>query len=289
MKPTEILVTGADGFVGSRLVPALCTAGRRVHGISIRDGDIARCALPFARVGHVFHLAARMFVPDSWSDPRAFYDTNVMGTVNVLEFCRTHGAALTLVSSYVYGQPKSLPISEDHPLEAFNPYSQTKIIAEEIARFYERHFGVRLTIVRPFNLYGPRQDARFLIPSLIRQALDPALEAIHVADARPKRDYLYIDDLVALLVATLTSDAPGTYNAGSGTSTSIGELVAIINRVTRQNKALVSEGQQRPQEVMDVVADVSRAAARLGWRPQVSLEAGIAAMADSNALHPGGN
>lgn len=278
MMDAEILVTGADGFVGRHLVPALTALGCSVHALSKQDGDIASCDLPFPGVRRVFHLAARMFVPDSWKNPKHFYETNIIGVVNVLEFCRRHGASLTLVSSYVYGHPQRLPIAENHPTEAFNPYSQTKIIAEEIARFYASHFGVRLTVIRPFNLYGPGQDSRFLIPSLIQQAVDPAAPFIRVADKRPKRDYLYIDDFVDLLVATLKEEAPGTYNAGSGCSASIEELVAIINRVTGCNKPLVSDGTQRPDEVMDVAADISRAAEKLHWKPRVSLEQGIATM-----------
>jgi nucleoside-diphosphate-sugar epimerase len=272
----ELLVTGADGFIGRRLTSALAALGRTFHGVSIGDGDIAHHELPFAGVKHVFHLAARMFVPESWENPKAFYQTNLLGAVNVLDFCRRSGAALTLVSSYVYGNPRQLPIAEDHPLEAFNPYGHTKILAEETARFFERHFRVRLVIVRPFNVYGPGQDERFLIPGLVRQALDPDTAEIRVADKRPKRDYVYIEDLVNLLLATLREDASGAYNAGSGRSYSIEDLVDIIGRVTGRRKTLVDSGQQRPQEVMDVIADIRRAEADLGWRPRVSMQQGIA-------------
>jgi nucleoside-diphosphate-sugar epimerase len=283
MPSTEVLVTGASGFVGRRLVPALQTRGFRVHGFSLEDGDISAADLLFPGVRHVFHLAARMFVPESWRDPAPFYRTNVMGTVNVLELCRREQAALTLVSSYVYGTPRTLPIPEHHPLAAFNPYCQTKILAEEIAGFYTASFGVRVAVVRPFNLYGPGQDERFLIPSLVRQVLDPAAAAVHVADKRPRRDHLYVDDLVALLLATLDPGVAGVYNAGSGRSAGIDELVALINRAAGRNKPLVSEDQPRPQEVMDVVADIRRAEA-LGWKPRTALEDGIAEVVRATPL-----
>lgn len=273
---TEILVTGASGFVGRRLCAALENAGHRVHRLSIEDGDIARAGLAFPGVRHVFHLAARMFVPESWTNPRAFYETNVLGAVNALDLCRREKAAMTLVSSYVYGTPKRLPISEDHPIEAFNPYGHTKVIAESVARFYAGAFGVPVTIVRPFNIYGPGQDARFLIPSLIAQALDPASDAIRVADSRPKRDYLHVDDLVDLLLRTLGEPGGGIYNAGSGASTSIGELAAMIGRAAGTDKPLVSADQSRPQEVMDVVADITRARDSLCWTPRITLEEGLA-------------
>ena len=181
----EILVTGASGFVGRRLVAALEGRGLAVKKHSDGDGDIATCPLPMDGVGHVFHLAARTFVPDSWKDPRPFYQTNVMGAVNVLEHCRRHQSSLTLISSYVYGQPQRLPIAEDHPLSAPNPYAHTKILAEEAARFYERNFGLSLVIVRPFNIYGPGQTGPFLIPSIVRQVLDPPVDAVRVQISAP--------------------------------------------------------------------------------------------------------
>src|SRR5271166_3274162 len=170
----EILVTGATGFLGRHLVVALESRGRAVRQHSSADGDIASCSLPMDGVSHVFHLAAKSYVPESWQNPPAFYHTNVMGTVNVLEHCRQNHAALTLISSYVYGQPQRLPIAEDQPLVAANPYAHTKILAEETARFYEQRFGITLLIVRPFNIYGPGQRGSFLIPSIVRQVLDPA-------------------------------------------------------------------------------------------------------------------
>ena len=120
-----------------------------------------RCQIASSISRPTAYRSARTFVPDSWSAPLSFYEVNLLGTVNVLEFCRARGASLTLVSSYVYGPPARLPIAEDEPLCAFNPYSHTKILAEETSLYYQRQFGVPVTIVRPFNVYGPGQDADF--------------------------------------------------------------------------------------------------------------------------------
>jgi nucleoside-diphosphate-sugar epimerase len=272
--PERVLVTGADGFVGRHLVAAVEERGLETVRFSLCDGDIAREKLTFAGVRHVFHLAARMFVPDSWADPLPFYETNVLGTANVLEFCRRAKASLTLVSSYVYGTVRRLPVDEDHPTEAYNPYCHTKLLAEDLCRFYERVYSVRAVIVRPFNLYGRGQDERFLVPVLVRQALDPAQETFQVLDQRPRRDHLHVKDLVSLLLKTL-GQAGATYNAGSGSSVSIQDLVAILNRLTGRDKPLVSTGAPRPNEVMDVYADVSKALRELGWSPQISLENGL--------------
>jgi len=271
----EILVTGASGFLGRHLVKALEARGHRVRPHSSAQGDIANCPLPIEGVDHVFHLAAKSFVPDSWTHSQDFYRTNVVGTVNVLDHCRRHRTPVTLISSYVYGQPQRLPISEDHPLSALNPYGHTKILAEEVARFYEQLFGIRLVIVRAFNMYGPGQNPPYLIPKIVQQALDPGVAEIRLKDLRPKRDYLFVTDAVEMLLATLGDKVRGIYNLGSGESASVAEVAELICKAAGTRKPIISEEQPRPQEVMDVRADISRAYSDLAWRPTTSLADGI--------------
>jgi nucleoside-diphosphate-sugar epimerase len=274
----EILVTGATGFLGRFLVAALESEGHTVRQHSSADGDIAVCSLPMEGVSHVFHLAAKSYVPESWENPRAYYQTNVVGTVNVLEHCRQNHAALTLISTYMYGEPQRLPIGENHPVAALNPYTHTKILAEEAARFYEKRFDVPLLIVRPFNIYGPGQRPTFLIPWIVQQVLDPAADVVHVQDLRPRRDYLYVDDALALLMAAFRADSRGVFNMGGGRSASVEEIALLVNKAAGLSKPVVSADRTRPGEVMDMVADTSHAAAELGWRPRTSLEDGIAAV-----------
>jgi nucleoside-diphosphate-sugar epimerase len=271
----SILVTGAGGFIGSHLVPALRAGGYDVWTHSTRDGDIRNCTLNFEGVGHVFHLAARTFVPDSWTAPLGFYEVNLLGAVNVLEFCRASGASLTLMSSYVYGPPARLPISEGEPLSAFNPYSHTKILAEETGLYYRRQFGVPVTIVRPFNIYGPGQARRFLIPTILAQAIDPEKTAIVVSDLRPRRDYLFISDLIGLLTRMVFRREGDVFNAGSGSSVGVGELIALVNELLPRPKLVHTNGQIRPVEVMDVFADISRARDQFDWAPRVTLREGL--------------
>ena len=271
-----VLVTGASGFLGRHLVKALEDRGETVVTHSSGDGDLAAVQPCVASVKHVYHLAAKTYVPDSWKQPVEFYRTNVLGTVNMLEYCRACGALFTLVSSYMYGRPERLPIPEDHPLRAFNPYGHSKLMAEEIARFYRDSFGLSISIVRPFNMYGPGQSAEFIIPTLIRQALAPDTPAIMVADLAPKRDYIFIDDVVDLLIRlSVTNNTGGTYNAGSGTSTSVQELAQTIAELTATNKPVISRNEIRPNEVLDTVADIRRARDDLGWLPGVSLREGL--------------
>jgi nucleoside-diphosphate-sugar epimerase len=270
-----VLVTGSGGFIATHLIEALRAQGRPVVAHSHRDGDIATCALPEEGIGHVVHLAGRSFVPDSWRDARGFYQTNVVGTVNVLELCARRSISLTCISSYVYGIPRVLPIGEDHPLGALNPYAHSKILAEEAVAYFTGRDALAAAVVRPFNVYGPGQDERFLIPSLIRQALDPACDRIAVRDLRPRRDFLHVQDFVALLVALVTSPRSGVFNAGSGRSVSIAELAAAIGAAAGADKPLDSTDEPRAHEVLDVVADISRAHRELGWQPRVDLAAGL--------------
>lgn len=272
----RILVTGARGFVGSRLVPHLNALGHEVAGLDIEDGDLVRTMPEAGEADVLIHLAARSSVPESWTDPPAFYETNVLGTVRALEYCRRRRMRMILVSSYVYGRPRYLPVDEDHPLEAFNPYGHSKILAEEAARYYASAFGVRLAVVRPFNLYGPGQRADFLIPTLIRQVLDPARERVEVMDARPRRDFLYIDDFVELLAHLAASEAQGVFNAGSGASTGVGELVRMLCELAGVDKPLADLGRPRAEEVLDMYASIERARRELGWQPRTPLREGLA-------------
>lgn len=283
-----VLVTGASGFIGRPLSESLEQAGCAVIRHSDADGDIASCALPGKGVDHVYHLAARTFVPDSWSDPLPFYATNVLGTVNVAELCRRNGASLTILSSYVYGRPRFLPISEEHPVAAFNPYGHTKLLVEEVCRYYAQQFGVQVTVIRPFNIYGPGQNGNFLIPTLLRQVLDPDAREISIADDRPRRDYLFIDDLVDLLLRAMNPQGFDAFNAGSGSSVNPRELAELMLRAAGLEKPVVSRGEVRADEVLDTVADIGKAKRVFGWEPRVSLVEGLGRIVQARMAPPSG-
>jgi nucleoside-diphosphate-sugar epimerase len=270
-----VIVTGAGGFVGRHVVRALREAGCDVVEHQRADGDLAEGPPVWPPAAHVVHLAGRTFVPAAWSDPAPFRRDNVDATTHVLEYCRLTGASMIHVSSYVYGTPVRLPIDERHPLDPFNPYAESKILAERAVQDYQRRFGVRATIVRPFNLFGPGQDARFLIPTIIRQARDPARAAITLTDDRPRRDYLHVRDLAALIVLALRAPLGDVYNAGSGESHSVRDIADRVGDLTGGRKPLQVTGPVRPNEILDVVADVSHAAATLGWRPRIDLMEGL--------------
>ena len=274
-----ILVTGADGFVGTALTSHLERRGREVVRFSRRSGHDLLATAPFASltprpVACVVHLAARSFIPQSWSAPQDFYAINTMGTLQVLEFCRQTGARLLYASTYVYGRPRYLPVDEGHPAAPGNPYTHSKWLAEELCRFYAAQHGVRVCVLRPFNLYGPGQARQFLVAQVVGQFL--AGEEIVVNDLRPRRDYLYIDDFVEACSAVLDRDSwSDVYNVGYGASLSVEEVLRTLEAVAKGPVRWRSTGLDRRDEIPDVVARCRLVEEGL-WKPRVSFAEGLA-------------
>lgn len=276
---SKILITGASGFIGQALVAKLRSEGWGVIPLDSTDGDIANqktlSNLEQESLAHAFHLASKTFVPDSWSNPQVFCHINVLGTINVLEFCRKSRIPMTYVSAYVYGHPDRLPIGENSAIRPSNPYALTKRLAEEACEFYARAYDLPVTTIRPFNVYGIGQADCFLIPTIISQALNGGKE-IMVEDLAPRRDYIYLEDLVTALLATLkTAGGYRVYNIGSGSSLSVREIIEVIQEIAGTKKNVVSRQRVRTNELMDVSADISRAGADLGWHPRCSFREGI--------------
>ena len=278
----DVLITGATGFIGKHLVPKLRSCQNDVVEASSLDGDIADCATwtHFERAPVLIHLAGRSFVPDSWKDPSGFFITNFHGTVCALEYCRRHNARLIYLSSYLYGNPSKLPIPESAPLVANNPYALSKKFAEDACKFYVDNYGVKVIILRPFNVYGRDQSELFLIPSIIRQTMTS--DHIAVKDLAPRRDYIYIDDLVDAIIKTVSCELDfDTFNIGAGVSYSVAELIDIIQRIKGTSLIVQANGERRAGEIMDTIADIRKAKDMLGWAPKYSLRSGLEKMLES--------
>jgi GDP-4-dehydro-6-deoxy-D-mannose reductase len=272
----DAIVTGAGGFIGQALCADLQARSWNVLPLTSANGDVAATGtwvqLPPARV--VFHLAGRSFVPDSWARGPDFVSANVAGTEHALAYCRQHGARLVLASAYIYGIPQRLPIRESDPASPNNPYALTKRLAEQLCEFAAQYQGVVATALRIFNVFGPGQRAEFLIPKVLQQV--QAGRAIRLLDLTPRRDYVYVSDVVdAFVKASGLSAGFRAINVGSGYSLSVGQIVDKIQVVTGTRLSVVSDMEERRQEIPDVVADISLAQQVLGWRPQLSFEAGI--------------
>ncbi len=299
-----VLVTGGCGFIGSHLVEALLSVGADVlvldaynstsslgflQGIEdaeleIRLGDVAD---PFllreltAGVDTVFHLAALIGIPYSYLAPAHYVRTNVEGTLAVLEAARaeTVRRVVHTSTSETYGSAQFVPMDESHPLVAQSPYAATKVAADQLAGSYFRSFDVPVTIVRPFNTFGPRQSMRALLPTLMVQALYG--DRIVVGALDPVRDMTYVADTVSALMAAATADdvEGEVFNVGSGRGRTVREMLNAVQRVAGVELPVIQAPERvRPErsEVRELVCAFGKATRALGYRPTVDFEEGLA-------------
>ena len=277
MEKGTILVTGATGFIGKSVCRLLYE--KEIDFITHKELNLDitnEKSFEFSgaeKIKTVIHLAGKTFVPDSWKYPSEFMKVNAIGTMNVAEFCKKNGSHLIYVSAYVYGNTKQNPIAENHPANVNNPYALSKKAGEDIALFYADFFKVPVSIVRPFNVYGPNQNEMFLIPEVIKQVKQG--KEIRVKDLNPKRDFIYVEDVAGIILKLMETKSAGIYNAGSGKSCSVKELINCIQKVAGTNLPVISENTVRENEISDTVADISKAGKELLWHPLFTLEEGL--------------
>jgi UDP-glucose 4-epimerase len=313
----KVMVTGADGFIGSHLVERLAGLGADVRAfclynsngslgwldgadpglresLDVRLGDIrdARFVEDACRgVDVVFHLAALIAIPYSYQAPESFIDTNVKGTLNVLEAVRRAGCRrlVQTSTSEVYGTPATLPILESHALQGQSPYSASKIAADKLCEAYHRSYGLPVVTLRPFNTYGPRQSTRAVLPTMLVQLMKGKKE-IKLGRLDPRRDLTFVSDTVeGIIRAGLVDGIEGEeIHLGTGRTVSIGELFEIACDALHVSARVVQDAARvRPDasEVMVLLSDPSKARERLGWQPTVSVEEGVARTAEWIAGH----
>jgi NAD dependent epimerase/dehydratase len=295
-----ILVTGADGFIGSHVVEELVRQGRSVRAfvlynsfdswgwldsvpaevknlIEVVAGDVRDCkCIDEALSGctSVLHLAALIGIPYSYRAAESYLDVNVRGTLNIVEAARRRGLEKVVVTSTseVYGTAQFVPITEHHPMVGQSPYAATKIAADQLAMSYHKSFGVPVAIARPFNTYGPRQSARAVIPTVISQIADGSRK-IKLGALHPTRDFTFVTDTARGLIAV--HDGPKSVgeviNLGTGFEIAIGDLVRLIAEVMDCEVEIETEAARlRPaaSEVERLCAATDKAQALLGWKPQ---------------------
>lgn len=304
----KVLVTGADGFIGSHLVEKLHEKGARVKALSyynsfnswgwldclapdvlknieivsgdIRDPDFVRGIVRGAEV--VFHLAALIAIPYSYAAPDSYVQTNVTGTLNVVQAAREFGVSKVVhtSTSEVYGTARYVPIDEKHPLQPQSPYSASKIGADMIAMSFHNSFGTPVAVIRPFNTFGPRQSMRAVIPTIIVQALK-GFKELKLGALSPLRDFNYVKNTVEgfIKVAESNKTVGEVVNIGSGEEHSIGDTAALIKRITGAKFRIVCENERvRPpkSEVERLLADTSKAKKLVGYEPPFTFEEGLA-------------
>jgi dTDP-glucose 4,6-dehydratase len=304
----KTLVTGSEGFIGSHLVEKLVEDGASVKAfvlynsfnswgwldtlrpeikkeIEVVTGDIrdlvSVCSV-MKDCDQVYHLAALVGIPYSYQSPRSFVETNVTGTLNVLQAALDCGLSKVIhtSTSETYGTAQYVPIDEKHPLSGQSPYAASKIAADQIAYSFYCSFDLAVTIVRPFNTYGPRQSARAIIPSIISQ-ISAGKAKISVGDMRPTRDFSYVLDTVEgfLSLAKSQTAVGQTVNLGSNFEISIGDLAQLITEVMRRDVKLVPDSSRlRPEtsEVMRLCADTKKVFELTGWQPNFGGRDGLA-------------
>jgi NAD dependent epimerase/dehydratase len=306
-EPAKIFVTGADGFIGSHLTEALVREGYDVKVMAFYNsfnslGWLDHCASDVkghfevcsgdVRDAHfvhqvmsgrdvLLHLAALIAIPYSYQSPSSYIDTNVTGTLNVLQAARHHGYSRVIhtSTSEVYGSAQFVPISEKHPIQGQSPYSASKIAADQLAYSFFASYELPLLIVRPFNTYGPRQSNRAVIPTIITQ-LTRAKSNIELGSCTPTRDFNFIEDTVTGFLAAV--NAEGVFgeviNLGSNYEISIGELVELIGELMNTRIDLITDPKRiRPKasEVDRLWADNSKAKALLKWQPKYAGRSGL--------------
>ena len=307
LKGKNILVTGSDGFIGSHLTEFLVRQGHSVRAFvfynsfnswgwldhiepeirkklevfpgDIRDPNGVRQAMKGCDL--VFHLAALIAIPYSYYSPDTYIDTNIKGTLNILQAARELGTAKIIhtSTSEVYGTARSIAITEDHPLQPQSPYSASKIGADQIAMSFFLSFDTPVVIIRPFNTYGPRQSARAVIPTVITQIARGA-KRIKLGALNPTRDFNYIQDIVRAFFAVAESDRTlgEVINFGTGRETSIGDLARLISDLMGASPEFIPEDERmRPEksEVERLCADSSKARKLTGWEPSYTGAEGL--------------
>lgn len=317
LKNRTAVVTGACGFIGSHLVEHLVSLGMKVKALAFYDArgsigwlsDIPQKTMKSVKVisgdirdteqmnsliaggDIVFHLAALIGIPYSYIAPRSYVETNITGTLNILQAARTNKAARLLVisTSEVYGTAITVPIPESHPLQAQSPYSASKIAAEKMAESFHKSFEMPVTVIRPFNTFGPRQSARAVIPTVLMQAL-AGRSIIRIGDPTTTRDFNYVKDTAAGMARIAACDRTIglTVNIGTGIDVPVTEVIKEAGRIVgRRIKTKCDSRRIRPaaSEVRRLQADSALLQKLTGWKPPFRLAEGMKETADWMKLH----
>lgn len=313
----RVLITGAGGFIGSHCTEAMVRAGHEVialthyngagsagwldafpsevrKGFQTVAGDITDVEFVndiSLKMDVIVNLAALIAIPYSYVAPRSYVNTNVIGTLNICEAARNSGARLVQIStSEVYGTPDLVPITEDHPLKPQSPYAATKVASDQLALSYFRSFDLPVTVLRPFNTYGPRQSMRAVIPTILGQ-MAQRKPRIDIGDLSPKRDFTFVNDTANAIVSSAERDnlSGEVIQLGTGSAISIGDLIQLCAKITSYEIEVdVDVDRIRPpkSEVQILLSDPAKAKRVLNWEAETGLEEGLTKTLNWMQDHP---
>jgi len=288
----SILITGINGFIGKNLSRILSRSkrkvipsrGGRIH-IRGKKGD-SDWTLDVTnedslknyqdeKIDYIIHLAAKTSIEDSVKNPYSTFFTNIVGTLNLLEFARTkHIENFIFISTYLYGKPEYLPIDENHPLKPHSPYNGSKLIGEKMCENYAQEYGLNVVSLRPFCIYGPDNKASSLVQKAIT-AINKS-EVMVLSGLKTRRDFLYVDDLVELIIKIIDNfpNNYNVYNVGYGVSYNIGDVAKRIALLL--NKEIkIRYKKSKENEILDMTADISKVSKKFDWNPKIDLDSGL--------------
>jgi UDP-glucose 4-epimerase len=276
----SVLVTGNRGFVGTNLIKKL---KNKVHIVPAEQSNHERIdilirnqLLRLENTDIIIHLASKTSIPNSTTNPYEYYQTNILGTLNILDFARQNNMNKIInISTYVYGKPNYFPINENHPINPHSPYTKSKVIAEKLSEFYAQDYGIDVVTLRPFYIYGPSQNELTFIPSIIKQMRKNG--KVILSSRNTKRDFLFVDDFIDLVYKLILNFPKGynTYNVGFGKSYPLERVVEIIRQILNINVDIEYNSSMRPNDIVDMVADITQLEKLYDWKPQIDIETGL--------------
>ena len=281
----KVLLTGGCGFIGKHIVKSLERLNNELiildkHkeadvNVNITNWNNLKDAHDWSNIDIVYHLAALTSVVESFKNPRDTYEVNVLGTLNILELCRIYDIKkMVFLSSYLYGEPEYLPVDEKHPIKPTNPYAMSKYLAEQLCKRYSEDYGLKCVVLKPFNIYGEGQSKHLLFSTILTQMFNGRIE---IKDPVPKRDYVYISDLIDAMIISgdYNPEAFDIFNVGSGKSYSVKYIVEKFINIYKKKVSVTYLNERRKNEIMNTIADIKHINDRLGWEPKISIDEGL--------------
>ena len=277
----KVFVTGDKGFIGTNLTKKF--QDKRISFTDYQNNEKKRINILekdqfqyIENVDAIIHLAAKTSITNSINNPYETYHTNISGTLNILDFARDRKIKKIInISTYVYGKPVYLPIDEKHPINPHTPYNKSKVISENLCKYYSQDYGINIVTLRPFYIYGPISNPLSFISSIITQIKKNG--KVFLSHQGTKRDFLFIDDFTNLLLKILNDFPEGynIYNVGYGKSHSLEEIIKIIEKIVNLKILIQYDKSIRPNDITEMVADITKVTKSFDWKPLTSIEEGL--------------